>query len=70
MTLAGSGTNGVHFSEDDQIQRGFRLRRKQFRSNVHGAVCKCPDFVFRRDGLDAAGFPHLRAVGLLKNLGS
>ncbi len=35
---------------------------------VHGAVCDCPDFVFRRDGLDPAGCLHIRAmraVGLL-----
>ena len=74
--------NGVHFSvrpiqsEDDQIHRAFRLRRKPFRSGiifdvaetVHGATCDCPDFVFRRDGLDPKGCLHIRAmraVGLL-----
>ncbi len=74
--------DGVHFSvrpiqsEDDQIHRAFRLRRKPFRSGVifdvaetvHGAVCDCPDFVFRRDGLDPRGCLHIRAmraVGLL-----
>jgi len=66
--------NGVHFSvrpiqsEYDQIHRAFRLRRKPFRSGVifdvaetvHGAVCDCPDFVFRRDGLDPGRLPaHL-----------
>ncbi len=68
--------DGVHFSvrpiqsEDDQIHRAFRLRRKPFRSGVifdvaetvHGAVCDCPDFVFRRDGLDPRGCLHIRAM--------
>ena len=75
--------NGVHFSvrplqsEDDQIKRAFRLRRIPLRSGVifdvaetaHGAVCDCPDFVFRRDGLDPRGCLHIRAmraVGLLE----
>jgi len=63
-------------SEDDQIHRAFRLRRKPFQSDiifdvadtVHGAVCDCPDFVFRRDRLDPKGCLHIRAmraVGLL-----
>jgi len=68
--------NGVHFSvrpirsEDDQVQRAFRLRRKPFRfgviydvaETVHGTVCDCPDFVFRRDGLDPRGCIHIRAM--------
>ena len=67
--------NGVHFSvrpilsEDDQIHRAFRLRRKPFRSGivfnvaetVHDATCDCPDFVSRRDGLDPTGCLHIRA---------
>lgn len=34
----------------------------------HGPECECPDFVFRRDGIDPEGCKHvkaLRAVGLL-----
>jgi len=74
--------NGVSFtvrpnrSEDDQVHRAFRLRRLPLSSGivfdvaetVHGAVCDCPDFVFRRDGLDPRGCLHIRAmraVGLL-----
>jgi len=74
--------NGVHFcvrpirSEDDQIHRAFRLRRKPFQSGiifdvaetVQGATCDCPDFVFRREGLDPRVCLHIRAmraVGLL-----
>jgi hypothetical protein len=29
---------------------------------MHGAECDCPDFVFRRDGLDPAGCKHVRAL--------
>ena len=68
--------NGVHFSvrpirsEDDQIHRAFRLRHLPGQSGlvfdvaetVHGAVCDCPDFVFRRDGLDPKGCIHIRAM--------
>jgi hypothetical protein len=74
--------NGVHFSvrpiqsEDDQVHRAFRLRRIPFLAGVsfdvaetvHGATCDCPDYVFRRDGLDPRGCLHIRAmraVGLL-----
>jgi hypothetical protein len=32
---------------------------------VHGAECDCPDFVFRRDGLDPAGCKHVRALAVL-----
>lgn len=28
----------------------------------HGPVCDCPDFVFRRDGLDPAGCKHVKAL--------
>jgi hypothetical protein len=77
--------NGVQFvvrpirTEDDAIRRAFRLRRLPLRSDIifdvaetrHGAVCDCPDFVFRRDGLDPRGCLHIRAmraVGLLDPL--
>ena len=35
---------------------------------VHGPVCDCPDYIFRRDGLDPHGCLHIRAmraVGIL-----
>ncbi len=28
----------------------------------HGPSCDCPDFIFRRDGLDPAGCKHVRAL--------
>jgi hypothetical protein len=74
--------NGVHFSvppiktEDADIKRAFRLRKQPLKSDVifdvadtvHGAICDCPDFVFRRDGLVPRGCLYMRgmkAVGLL-----
>ena len=74
--------NAVHFSgrpittEDANVKRAFRLRKQPRRSDVifdvaetvHGAICDCPDFEFRRDGLDPRGCLHvwaMKAVGLL-----
>jgi hypothetical protein len=28
----------------------------------HGPICDCPDFIYRRDGLDPAGCKHVRAL--------
>lgn len=28
----------------------------------HGPACDCPDFLFRRDGLDPAGCKHVQAL--------
>lgn len=68
--------NGVHFSvrpiktEDAVVKRAFWLRKQPLKSDVifavgetvHGAICDCPDFVFRRDGLDRRGCLHVRAM--------
>jgi hypothetical protein len=35
-----------------------------------GAECDCPDFIFRRDGIDPAGCKHVKALvanGLIEN---
>lgn len=29
---------------------------------VHGPECDCPDYIFRRDGLDPQGCKHIRAL--------
>ena len=29
---------------------------------VHGHRCDCPDFIFRRDGLDPSGCKHVKAL--------
>ena len=56
----------------DDVPRAFRLSRKgdvyDVAQTVHGPTCDCPDFIFRRDGLDPLGCLHIRAmraVGML-----
>ncbi len=37
----------------------------------HGPSCDCPDYIFRRDGLDPAGCKHVQALvrhGLIAGL--
>ncbi len=39
---------------------------------VHGLTCDCPDFIFRRDGIDPEGCKHIKAMvafGLLDRKG-
>jgi hypothetical protein len=39
---------------------------------VHGLTCDCPDFIFRRDGIDPEGCKHIKAMvtyGLLDSKG-
>lgn len=31
-------------------------------STTHGPICDCPDYIFRRDGLDPLGCKHIRAL--------
>ncbi len=41
-------------------------------STTHGPVCDCPDYVFRRDGLDPTGCKHIKALvgsGLIEGQG-
>jgi hypothetical protein len=70
--------NGLYYavrpiaSQDDAVSRAFRLSRQEavfdVAQTVHGPVCDCPDFVFRREGRDPRGCLHIRAmfaVGLL-----
>lgn len=48
--------------------KGYELRKgngtsyhvAQFR---HGCECTCPDFIFRRDGIDPSGCKHIKALG-------
>lgn len=54
------------------MTRAFRLGRKcdlyDVAQTVHGPTCDYPDVIFRRDGLDARGCLHIRAmraVGML-----
>lgn len=59
--------------EDFAAIRAFRLRKADGSTydvsrHVYGDECTCGDFVFHRDGIDAAGCKHIkaaRASGLL-----
>lgn len=47
--------------------RAFRLNKADgtlydVAQTRHGPQCDCPDFVFRRDGLDPAGCKHVQAL--------
>lgn len=53
---------------DERIAaRAFRLRKTDgtlydVAQTPFGLQCDCPDFVFRRDGLDPAGCKHVQAL--------
>ena len=47
--------------------KAFRLNKPDgtlydVAQTVHGHRCDCPDFVFRRDGLDPSGCKHVKAL--------
>jgi hypothetical protein len=47
--------------------RAFRLNKPDgtlydVAQTVFGPTCDCPDFIFRRDGLDPAGCKHVKAL--------
>ncbi len=47
--------------------RAFRLTKGDgtiydVAQTVHGPECDCPDFIFRRDGIDPSGCKHIRAL--------
>jgi hypothetical protein len=47
--------------------RAFRLLKEDGTlydvvQTEHGPTCDCPDFIFRRDGLDPEGCKHVRAL--------
>ena len=49
------------------VARAFRLKKGDGTvydvAQTHfGPECDCPDFVFRRDGLDPAGCKHVKAL--------
>lgn len=56
-------------------ERAFRLNKSDgtlydVAQTSHGTRCDCPDFVFRRDGLDPNGCKHVQALvaqGLIGN---
>lgn len=47
--------------------RAFRLTKEDgtaydVAQTPHGPSCDCPDYIFRRDGLDPAGCKHVQAM--------
>jgi hypothetical protein len=56
-------------------ERAFRLLKDDgtlydVKQTAFGPECDCPDFIFRRDGLDPAGCKHVQALveyGLIEN---
>ena len=71
--------NGNHYavrpiaSQDDAVSTAYRLTSKggiyDVAHTVHGPTCDCPDFIFRRDGLDPRGCLHIRAMRAVGILG-
>jgi len=61
-------------------ERAFRLQKPDgtlydVTQTPFGPTCDCPDFIYRRDGIDTAGCKHVQALvafGLIdgNNLGS
>jgi hypothetical protein len=48
-------------------RRAFRLHKADgtlydVAQTDHGPRCDCPDFIFRRDGIDPAGCKHVQAL--------
>jgi hypothetical protein len=48
-------------------ERAFRLNKADgtlydVAQTRYGAQCDCPDFIFRRDGLDPSGCKHVKAL--------
>ncbi len=60
----------------DLARRAFRLAKDDgtlydVAETPHGPACDCPDFLFRRDGVDPDGCKHIRALvahGLIEGL--
>ncbi len=54
-------------ADAEAAERLFRLRKPDgtaydVAQTEFGPVCDCPDFIFRRDGLDPSGCKHIRAL--------
>ncbi len=53
--------------EPSAARRAFRLNKADgtlydVAQTQDGPYCDCPDFIFRRDGIDAAGCKHVQAL--------
>jgi hypothetical protein len=65
--------NGVDYrvepnpAEADAVRKAYRLSKPDgtaydIARTHHGLTCDCPDFIFRRDGLDPDGCKHIKAM--------
>ncbi len=65
--------NGVDYrvepnaAEAYAVMKAYRLNKADGTAydvawTDHGLTCDCPDFIFRRDGLDPAGCKHIKAM--------
>jgi hypothetical protein len=55
--------------ETEPQDRAYRLskddgQRYDVTESVYGPTCDCPDFIYRRDGIDPKGCKHVRALRL------
>ncbi len=67
LTLSINGTAYGVTPNRGAAVKAFRLRKADgtvydVSQDVHGLACDCPDFIFHRDGLDAAGCKHIKAM--------
>jgi hypothetical protein len=59
----------------DQSPRAYRLVKSDgavydLSETSYGPACDCPDYIYRRDGLDPSGCKHIKALvrhGLMAN---
>lgn len=59
----------VEMLEVEPRERGYRLSKDDGRQydvteSDFGPTCDCPDFIFRREGIDPKGCKHVRALRL------
>ncbi len=54
---------------DPDVTHAYRLTKQAGNGDVydvhhdqHGAHCTCPDFVYKREGLDPSGCKHVKAL--------
>lgn len=77
LTIAGQDyrIKGIDAPAFGSTSRAYSLRkvgadaRYHAVATPHGPACDCPDYIFRREGIDPAGCKHLRALkalGLLR----
>ncbi len=80
LTIAINGMDyqvNPNLAEGSAALKAYRLTKTDGTAydaalTVHGLTCDCPDFIFRRDGIDPEGCKHIKAMvafGLLDSQG-